>query len=413
MREVLRRPDFRILFAGLVASMTAESILLLALAIWVKDVTGSDGLAGATIFAIVAPMALAPIIGWVVDRFRRRPFFITLNLVTAAVLTPLFAVRDRGDVWIIFTVAAAYGMSYIALNAALSGLIKEIVPDAQLADANGALQTVKQGLRLLGPLLGAGIYTAVGGWMLAAVGMTGFCVAAGAGALLRLRETPPAPTRRHWAGEASAGVRHLLRTPVLRRGVLGMAMTLLVLGFSESVAFAYVDQGLGRSPAFIGVLVTAMGVGGLIGGLLSSGIVRRFGELTALATGVALLSPATLAMTYPQVVLGLLAMTVAGFGIPVTLVALNTLIQRGTPGPLLGRVAAAAEAVIGIPQTLSIGTGAVLVGLVPFQWLFLAMSAVTALAAGYLFTGRRLSPSPTPSTAAEEPVDPPAAVPAH
>ena len=43
MRTVLRRPDFRLLFGGLLASMTAESILLLALAIWVKDLTGSNG----------------------------------------------------------------------------------------------------------------------------------------------------------------------------------------------------------------------------------------------------------------------------------------------------------------------------------------------------------------------------------
>jgi hypothetical protein len=133
MRDLVRRPDFRLLFGGLVASMTAESILLLALAIWVKDLTGSDGMAGATIFAVVAPMTLAPIVGWVVDRFRRRPFFIAANLVTAVLLSPLFAVHDRGDVWIAYVVAALYGLSYIALSATLNGLIQEIVPGGSLA----------------------------------------------------------------------------------------------------------------------------------------------------------------------------------------------------------------------------------------------------------------------------------------
>lgn len=73
MRTVLRRPEFRLLFGGLLASMAAESILLLALAIWVKDLTGSDGLAGATIFAIIAPMVLAPLVGWAVDRYPGGP----------------------------------------------------------------------------------------------------------------------------------------------------------------------------------------------------------------------------------------------------------------------------------------------------------------------------------------------------
>lgn len=123
MRTILRRPDFRLLFGGLLASMTAESILLLALAIWVKDLTGSNGLAGATIFAVIAPMMLAPLVGWFVDRYPRRPFFLAANVLTAALLTPLFAVRHAGDVWIVYLVAALYGLSSITLGAALSGLL--------------------------------------------------------------------------------------------------------------------------------------------------------------------------------------------------------------------------------------------------------------------------------------------------
>ncbi|GAB3858681.1 hypothetical protein GCM10029963_58740 [Micromonospora andamanensis] len=89
MRTVLSRPDFRLLFGGLLASMTAESVLLLALAVWVKDLTGSDGLAGATIFVLLVPRTLAPLVGWFVDRYPRRPFFVVTNLATALLLTPL------------------------------------------------------------------------------------------------------------------------------------------------------------------------------------------------------------------------------------------------------------------------------------------------------------------------------------
>jgi hypothetical protein len=87
------------------------------------------------------------------------------------------------------------------------------------------------------------------------------------------------------------------------------------------------------------------------------------------------------------------------------IVALNTLIQRRTPGPLLGRVAAASEALISGPQAVSIGMGAVLVGVLDYRLLFLAMGAGMAAVAAFLWLGRWLSPAakpglPVPATAA-------------
>ncbi len=403
MRTILRRPDFRLLFGGLIASMAAESIMLLALAIWVKDLTGSNGMAGATIFAIVAPMVLAPIVGWVVDRFRRRQFFVSVNLSTALVLTPLFAVHDRGDVWIIYVVGVMYGLSYIALSATLNGLIKEIVPSELLAEANGALQTVKQGLRLIGPLAGAALYAGVGGWTLAAIGAIGFITAAGTVTALRVQEVPPGPAQLRWAAEVGAGLRHLVGEATLRRAVVGTGLAVLVMGFSESLIFAYVDQGLGRKPEFVGVLVTVQGIGGLLGGLLSSTIVRRFGELATLAMGVAVFAPGALLLAYPNLWLAFLALVFAGLGLPIAFVGLNTLIQRRTPALLLGRVSAASEALISGPQAISIGTGALLVSVIDYRLLFALMGVVMLGAAAYLWFGRRLSPPLAASAGRLEP----------
>ncbi|MEU4713533.1 MFS transporter [Micromonospora purpureochromogenes] len=398
MRTVLRRPDFRLLFGALVASMAAESILLLALAIWVKDLTSSDGLAGATIFAIIAPMTLAPLVGWVVDRYRRRPFFVAANLGTAMLLTPLFAVRDRGDVWIIYVVAALYGLSYLTLSATLSGLIRQLVPSELLADANGALQTVRQGLRLGGPLAGAALYAAVGGWLLTTLAMVGFVTAAAVVGLLRVAETEPAAATLRWPAELGAGLRHLAGEPALRRALLGYGLGSLVMGFSESLIFAYVDQGLDRDAAFVGVLVTVQGVGGLVGGLLSPAVVRRIGEVGALAAGVTFFGPAALALAWPDLRLGVLALLLAGVSLPLTMVGLATLIQRRTPPRLVGRVAAASEALVSGPQACSIGAGALLVGVFDYRLLFVLVGVVTTAAGAWLWRGRRLSPpSGTPA----------------
>ncbi|MET8910767.1 MFS transporter [Micromonospora sp. NPDC004551] len=391
MRTVLRRPDFRLLFVALLASMAAESILLLALAVWVKDLTGSDGMAGATIFAVIAPMALAPLVGWVVDRCRRRPLYVAANLGTAVLLCPLLAVHDRADVWLIYVVAALYGLSYITLSAVLSGLIRHLVPGDLLADANGVLQTVRQGLRLVGPLAGAGLYAAVGGWLLVALAMTGFLTAAAVVGLIRVAETTPARPARRWPSGLGAGLRHLAGDPALRRALLGYGLGSLMMGLTESLIFAYVDLGLGRDAAFVGVLVTVQGVGGLVGGLVSATVVRRAGEVGALGAGVTFFGPAALALAYPRLWLGLVALLLAGVSLPLTMVGLNTLIQRRTPPGLLGRVAAASEALVSGPQAVSIGAGALLVGVFDYRLLFALVGLTTTAAGLYLWRGRRLT----------------------
>ncbi|AEB47118.1 MULTISPECIES: MFS transporter [Micromonospora] len=397
MRTVLRRPDFRLLFGGLLASMIAESMLLLALAIWVKDLTGSDALAGAIIFVIIAPRVLAPLVGWVVDRYPRRRVFVVTNLAMALLLTPLLAVRDAGDMWIIYGVAALYGLANLTVGVVLSRLIRELVPTDLLGEANGVLQTVRQGLRLVGPLAGAGLYALVGGGMLATVGIAGFLVAAvvvGGLPFAEPAEDPAedCPVTRRWRVQLVAGLRHLVDEPAIRRALVGYGLGSLVMGFTESLIFAYVDQGLGRDAAFVGVLVTVQGVGGLVGGLVSAAVLRRVGEVGTLAAGVAFFGPAALALAYPNMWLGFAAVLMAGVSLPLTMVGLHTLVQRRTPPEVLGRAAAAAEAVTRVPQALSIGAGALVVGVLDYRLVFVAVGLVTLLAAAYLWRGRQLSP---------------------
>jgi MFS family permease len=413
MRAVLRRPDFRLLFTGLFFSMTAESVLLLALGIWVKDITGSDGLAGATFFALVMPVILAPLAGFVVDRFKRRPFLIATNLFSATILTPLFLVHDRSRLWIIYAVAAAYGLSFIAVGAALNGLIKEVIPEELLGEANGALQTVKQGLRLFAPLLGAGLYTAFGGWALAALGIGGFTVAAGVVTLLRIHEDQPVRADQRWITEVTAGVRHLFGQPALRRAALGSTLAILVFGMGESVFFAFNDQGLHKPAAFLGVLISVQGVGGLLGGLTAAAVIRRVGEVGAVALGLGLFIPIDLTgALVPVLWLTFPAMVLCGFGLPYLIVGLNTLMQRVTPSDLMGRTSAATDALISGPQALSIGAGAVLVGIVDFHILMGVMATVILLAATWVWAGRRLSPMSPAATDGElgtaQPISPPA-----
>jgi MFS family permease len=395
MRAVLRRPDFRLFFIGIVATIVGDSALLLVLAIWVKSLTGSSSLAGTTLFAVAAPALAAPLLGWAVDRFRRRPFLVVALLLTAVALVPLFLVHDRTRVWMIFVVAFLYGVSALMTGAATNGLIKELLPEELLAEANGAIQTVRQGLRLVAPIGGAGLFAAVGGGALAALDIACLLIGAGAIAALRVREAGPEPAQLNLYGEMTAGVRYLFGTASLRRIVIGLIIGITVLGFIETAVFSYVDEGLHHSPFFVSVIVCIQGIGGLTGGLVAAKVVRRFGELAASGIGIGAMGLGSAAFAYPSLLLGLAGAVVLGLGVPVAIVGSYTLIQRVTPSGLLGRVSAASDALIGTPQALSIAGGAALAAVLDYRLIFVLIAVGLFGSALYLWVGRRLSPPTT------------------
>lgn len=405
MRVLRERPDFRLLFAGLVAGMVGDWLLLLVPAIWVKDLTGSSGAAGLTMFFIALPMALAPVLGAVVDRFRRRRFLVVTNTAAAAILLPLLTVDGPEDVWVIYAVAAGFGASSILHGAALNGLLKLLLPDELLVEANGILQTVKQGLRLVGPLAGAGLFAAFDGAVVAVIDAGSFLVAAGVLAILRITEPEPVRESAPWLAEVSAGARHVFAEPALRRGVLTLAIAVLMIGMMESISFELNEKGLHRPPEFVSVLVTVMGFGAVAGGVLAARIVRRFGELTIVGAATVVEGLAVLGLIVPFLPTILLILLVVGFVVPVENVADTTMLQRRTSQELMGRASAAYEAMIGIPQIVAIGIGAALVTVLDYRWILPVMGVVLLGAGGYALRGRALTPPHRPASEPHEPFE--------
>jgi Na+/melibiose symporter-like transporter len=413
MRALLAHRDLRIYLSAQALSMFGDSALWLALAIWAKSLTGSNSAAALVFFAFLAPALLSPAAGLLVDRSRRLRLLTVVNLTAAVLVSGLLLVRGAGQLWLIYAITLGYGGAYTVLGAGQSALLRTLVPDdGMLADANGALRTMQEAMRLLAPLAGAGLYTVAGGGVVALLDAGTFLLAAGALRLLRVADPAPAPRDRAatWRSELGAGVRHVRRTVPLRQLLVAAALTTLVAGFAETVIFAVVDTALHRPPAFVGVLETAMAVGAVLGGLTSARLVRRLGGAHAAATGMLLIATGAGLLAVPATGVVLAGMAILGSGVPALVVALFTTLQRSTPAHLQGRAFAAVDVLLSTPQTVSIALGAGLAAVIDYRLLIVAMVAVVLAAAGYLLTRPpapsdvdTLAAAPTAAAAADPP----------
>jgi Na+/melibiose symporter-like transporter len=400
MRALLQIRDVRIFLAGWTLSQFGDWAMLIVLAVWAKDLTGSNAAAGLTFFALAAPSIFAPLAGMVVDRVRRRPLLISVYSLEAVAVMSLLFVNDRGDVWLLYAVAVFYGAAGTVGASARSALMTTTIRKELLGEANAIFQSVREGLRLIAPLIGAGIYAAAGGGVVAVLDAITFIAVIVSLLLMRTPEPRFERVEHTFVSEALAGARHIIHTIPLRQIIFSTGAALLVVGFSETVIFAVIDQGLHRAPSFLGVLSTLQGVGAIAGGLTAARSVRALGDVRVAGIGMAAFALGDFSFISANLPLIAVGIVIAGFGVSWLIVGLMTAVQVRTPLRLQGRVSSAADVLISTPQTVSIALGAALIAVVDYRVLVIVEAAAVTACALYLLTR-----GPEPAAAeAEEPL---------
>ena len=401
MRALLSDRNGRRYLIGQLLSVFGDTAMWLAAGIWVKTLTGSNAAAGLVFFAFGLPSVLAPAAGMLVDRVKKRPLLVTTDLVLGASVLLLLLVHGRDQVWLIYLVMVLYGLAYGVLGSGESALLREMLPEELLGNANGILQTFRQGIRLVGPVAGAGLFAWKGGGAVAIVDACTFLIAAVATFSLHVSEVQPVRSEHHWFEEVTAGVRHAWNTTVLRQILIACLLIIVPFGFFETIAFAVVGTGLHRPPTFLGVIATVQGVGAIAGGLTAAAIMKRTTEGALFAFACLLFAAASLLLTLQWLPGVLAGAMVGGACLPWVLVALYTLVQRRTPMVLQGRVYSAFDTLIGVPQTVSIAIGAGLIAFVDYRLLLAFAALMGVIAAAYLLT-RDEQRQPPPDTSASE-----------
>ncbi|NUP17854.1 MAG: MFS transporter [Streptomyces sp.] len=400
LHRILRDRDARLYLTGVVISGFGTSALWLASGVWVKDLTGSDGLAALCMLAMWAPTLAGPLLGTLADRTRRKPLLIGMNLLLAALLPTLLTVDSPAGVWLVFAVLFLYGAAGVVHDAAESALVASAVPAPLLGDFNGLRMTATEGMKLLAPLAGAGVYAAYGGASVALLDAVTFVVATGLYACLRVHESRPEPPTEGWRKRTAEGARHLWSHPRLRPLVLAGGTTMLFAGLNGAMTYAVIDS-LGHAPSYAGVLYAVQGAGSVAIGLLSGPALRRLGERRFAAYGIALTAAAAGLRAIPSDPVALVCGAAIGAGLPCVLIAALTAVQRETPDALLGRTAATANTLLFTPNVIGLAAGAALVELLDVRLLSAAIGLAWSASALPLFQ----SPASPSRTAARSPSD--------
>ena len=410
----LRSRNFALIWSAALVSNLGSWMQTVALGVLVYQRTSAPGWTALVAAAGFVPIGLlAPVGGALADRLDRRKWLIvttcaeTLFAVVLAVLAGLHHDPPWALVLLSFLGGAAGAIGFPAYQA----MTPDLVPKEDLLGAV-SLSSAQFNLgRVIGPAL-AGLVLLTQNYAIV-FGINALSFGAVVVALLLVRLPRPVPQTGHlsMAARIAEGARAARAEPGCRSAILCIAVVaLLASPFIALVpAMAHVVRPEGWSLGLTtAVLVTAQGIGAVVGALSLAGLAQRFGRLTVLRT--AIFTVPVLLCLYaiaPTLAAAAPAFLAVGAGYIVVLAGLNTVVQLRAPAASRGRILSIYMMALGLIYPL----GAVLQGTLADSH---GVRAVTVAGAVALFALASLAAvvRPTVFTNLGDPVvdDPPVAV---
>ena len=356
--RIFRNPNIRRIEGAWAASIIAYWAYGIALAVFAYQEGGAAAVGIVGLIRFVPSAIASPFASMLGDRLRRERVIVVAELVRAALLALSVAVLAvDGPVGLVYLLAALVAIAYTPIRPAQAALLPTLARNpAELTAANVTSSTIESLGIFGGP--------AIGGLLLAATSIEAVFAAAGIAFLLsallvaRVR-VDEKPERREPAGnilsEFAAGFVTLAREPGLRVLVLLMASQTLVAGALNVLIVVSALELLDLGEEGVGFLNSAVGIGGLIGAVISAALIGR--RLTSNFTlGILLWGvPIALMGLFPEPGLALFFLALVGLGNTLVDVSAFTLLQRAVPDEVLARVFGAVQGL----WVATIGVGAI------------------------------------------------------
>jgi MFS family permease len=342
MISSLRQRNYRLFFFGQLISVAGTWMQTVAQSFLVLGLTHSGTQLGLTTAARFLPMFLfGPLGGVIADRMdKRRVLYVTQTLsgLLAGVCAVLIGTHVI-ELWMVYLLALALGGVNVFDNPARQSFISEMVSARDLPNAV-TLNSVSMNMaRVLGAAAGGAIAAALGLALCYTCNALSFAAVLVSLALMRRSELFPARRVARRKRQVREGLRYVRASPELLIPLLMIAVVgTLAWEFQVTLPLMATKVFHGDAATY-GLMASLMGVGAVVGGLISAARPRprtRALCLAAIGWGLAILA----ASAAPSLPLELASMLFVGYG-SITFNSLaKTTLQLAAEPSMRGRVMA-------------------------------------------------------------------------
>jgi MFS family permease len=339
--RVLRHPDFRYLFLGQAASAVGDRVVVVAIALFVTQSTGSPTDLGLVLAAQSLPLVALLLFGGVwADRLARQRIMIGTDLFRAFLHAALAILIFTGAVriWQLVVLEAMFGAAQAFFQPAYTGLIPQTVPEGLIQDARALTESMANLAFLVGPALATLLVLGIGAGEAFAFDALTFVISA-----LLLTRVHPRPRGKT---TASASVLEELRAGW--REVRSRSWVLVTIAVFTGAVMCVYAQWYALAPLIARDTYGGVGVFGLLEGITGVGAVcgslaaLRWRPRRPLRTGLLLvlawpLLGLAFALTAPLAVVIILAFAM-GLGFASLMIWWETALAHHVPANALSRV---------------------------------------------------------------------------
>jgi MFS family permease len=379
---------FRRLWLARTISHVGDGIAIVALVLLVQGSEGTGSAVGALLLASSLPRFLGPVAGVVVDRVEQRLLMILCDLGNAAVFATIVVIRPPFEILLVLVAASAVLDTFFA--PAGRSAVPALVHDEDLVRANAWMGTSLNLQVSVGTMVGGALVAAVGVRGALAVDALSFGISAAllVGVPPLRRSTSDLPAG--FLAVGKEGLAFAWRTPMVRTFVIVLFLGVAFAAVDNVALVFLVRETLGGDAFAFGLVSATFGIGMIAAsvGLSIRGV--SFAMTTLLLASWLASGAGTIATGLaPLIAIVAVSQAVSGFGNGLQNVAADTLIQRGVPREMLGRVFGLVSTAAFSGSTLAYAVGGPLLDLTSPRAVFVIAGSGILVVTGFLWLALR------------------------
>ncbi|WP_165898494.1 MFS transporter [Tumebacillus sp. BK434] len=389
-QEILKNRNFTAYITSYYVGGFANFVQMFAIWAQALRLSGQDPLALGivTMMEILPGILISPWAGLLADRMSKRTLlFICYTLRAGTLLLMFFS----SELWHLYLLAGLHSTFVAFGEPPHRAFLPLLVRPEQYVSMNSLIATMNNIWQIFRPAIGGWVVFTFGSQTAFLVGMGMYLLAPLLLTLVKVHDSAAHRTREErerssmWQ-EVREGVAYIRTEPILVYLFVFMMLFTLCMGTQGTLTMLFVGQHLvpeEQASGAVGLLFSALGIGGLVGAFLTTLLVKRLPLLLLLFTSLAF--DGVMVVIFAMCDTMTVAITCfAFFGIigSVNQIVQDTLIQTIVPEHLRGRVYGAFGPITGPLSLLSVGAGTSLASVIGTRAVFMICGVMEIGAVG-------------------------------